>query len=450
MRASLDVFAKVPQELTEASIAGGACSLTALVVMAALMLVEVAVFLSRSELVTKIDVDVASGSQLRINFNLSFPHLHCDFAAIDLWDKIGRNQANVSRNIEKWQLDERGSRRMYQGRNRRDYDIHHDTHHPPLDVLHENGVHAENIDDWDGFSAAREYAFVDFFAPWCSFCQQLHTTWEALAEEVENRDIPVAIAQVDCVAHDDLCRKLDVQAFPTLRFYRHGEQVNQGEYRFDRTLNALLDFINRKLETEAVYDHYPEARAAHAANWNSDHPGCLVSGYLLVNRVPGNFHIQAHSRHHSLNTYRTNLSHTVNHLSFGAPVNEFQKRRLDRLDLKYHLTSPLDARDFHHADFHHAFHHYITVVPTKYHLGSSWRDRFATYQMIHSIHLMNYASWDPPEAIFAFDISPMAVVVEKQSRKWYDFVTGLLAVLGGVFAVARLGSGALSRFLGGS
>lgn len=84
-------------------------------------------------------------SNARINFNISFPHLHCDMASIDLWDKIGRNQADVTRNIEKWQLDEHGHRRMYQGRNRRDYDIMHDTHHPTLEDLHENGVHAEPI-----------------------------------------------------------------------------------------------------------------------------------------------------------------------------------------------------------------------------------------------------------------------------------------------------------------
>ena len=27
--------------------------------------------------------------------------------------------------------------------------------------------------------------------------------------------------------------------------------------------------------------------------WNQEHPGCMVSGYVLVNGVPGNFHIEA-------------------------------------------------------------------------------------------------------------------------------------------------------------
>ncbi|KAJ8610018.1 hypothetical protein CTAYLR_006645 [Chrysophaeum taylorii] len=442
----------VPGDLTEASLAGGACSVVALVLMGVMMFVEVVTFASRSPIVTKIDVDLHSGTQLRINFNLSFPHLHCDFASIDVWDKIGRNQLNLSRNIEKWQLDEDGTRRMYQGRNRRDYDIEHDLHHPPLHELHADGVHVETVgaSDWAHFSEENEFSFVNFYAPWCSFCQHLHSTWEALAEEIERRELPVAVASVDCVANGDFCHDMYVQAFPTLRFYHHGDQVNQGEYRFDRTVESLLEFVNKKLDSEAVYKQYPEARIAHKQNWNADHPGCLVSGYVMVNRVPGNFHIQAHSRHHSLNTFRTNLSHTVHHLSFGVPLNDWQKRRLDGLDIKYHLTNPIDSREYLHGDFHHAYHHYIHVVPTKYRIGTFWREKFHTYQMVHADHLAFYEYWEPPEARFAFDLSPMAVVVDRVQKKWYDFITGLLAILGGTFAVARLLNDAFSLVSRGS
>ncbi len=45
-----------------------------------------------------------------------------------------------------------------------------------------------------------------------------------------------------------------------------------------------------------------------------------VSGFVLVNRVPGNFHIEARSAHHEINAALANVSHVVNHLSFGAPV----------------------------------------------------------------------------------------------------------------------------------
>ena len=55
------------------------------------------------------------------------------------------------------------------------------------------------------------------------------------------------------------------------------------------------------------------------------------SGYLLVNRVPGNFHLEARSKHHNLNAAMTNLSHIVNHLSFGQPLNQIQKRKMKKV-----------------------------------------------------------------------------------------------------------------------
>ena len=446
----MDFYRKVPDELKEASRTGGCLSVTAVGLVALTLFVEIGAFLS-TEIRTRIDVDTFAGSQLRINFNLSFPHLHCAYASVDLWDKIGRNQANVTQNIEKWQLDESGVRRMYQGRNRRAFDIEHDLHHPPLEELHLNGVHVEALGeaDWEGHMERHEYVFVDFFAPWCLYCQQLHATWEALAEELERRDMGVSVATVDCVANERFCHDMKVQTFPTLRFYHHGDQVNEGEYRFDRTVNALTDFVARKIDSENIYKQYPEARVAHAANWNTDHPGCLVSGFLLVNRVPGNFHIMAHSRHHSLNTLRTNLSHTVHHLSFGVPLSDAQHAKLKQIDVKHAQTETLDGTDYFHADYHYAYQHFVHIVPTKYQLGLFWRDRFSAFQTMHSHHLLKYEEHIPPEARFSYDISPMAVVVDKVRRKWYDFITSLLAIIGGTFALFKLANDTAQRLLSG-
>lgn len=59
--------------------------------------------------------------------------------------------------------------------------------------------------------------FVEFFAPWCSFCKNLEPTWNKLAYGVNNR---WNIAKVDCTDGPDaieLCRKIGVKGFPTLK-----------------------------------------------------------------------------------------------------------------------------------------------------------------------------------------------------------------------------------------
>ena len=76
-----------------------------------------------------------------------------------------------------------------------------------------------------------------------------------------------------------------------------------------------------------------------------EHPGCMVSGYVLVNRVPGNFHIEARSLHHNLNAAMTNLSHVVNHLSFGTPLASSTERQLSKY-AQFQANYPLDGGRF--------------------------------------------------------------------------------------------------------
>ena len=64
--------------------------------------------------------------RLRINFNVTMLDLQCDYAAVDVIDVLGANSMNVTKNVEKWQLDAHGNRMIFQGRNREQKIIQHD------------------------------------------------------------------------------------------------------------------------------------------------------------------------------------------------------------------------------------------------------------------------------------------------------------------------------------
>ena len=392
-----------PQHFYEdASVRGAICTVVAFAAMITLAIIETGAYFS-SDFTTSIYMDDNPNSQLRINFNITMHDMSCDYASVDLWDSIGTNRQNVTQNIEKWQLDDNGVRRMYQGRNRDQHEVDHDTHlHPELHVLHENGVHAVELNKqtYDGHMQENEFAFVDFFAPWCIWCQRLEPTWEQFAEDVEGAGLPVSIAKVNCVAEGELCKAQRVMAFPTLRFFKHGQPVNAADYRSDRTTGALMEFVKRKLELESQYKQWPEARKAHATNWNPDHPGCMLVGFLLVNRVPGNFHIEARSKNHNLNAAAANLSHTVNHLSFGSDLTDKQKRTINKMHgvempVKF---APLDGDAYVVDKQHSAFHHYLKVVATHYKLGSHWSKKMMAYQVLSTNQILKYDEEEVPEA----------------------------------------------------
>ena len=101
--------------------------------------------------------------------------------------------------------------------------------------------------------------------------------------------------------------------------------------------------------------------------------------------------------------------------------------------------SPLDGQAFVVDKQHTAFHHYLKVVAGHYKLG-----RFKSSSARRSFHVlatnqvMPYEEDAIPEAKFMYDVSPMAVVVDRQGRAFYDYITSLLAILGGCFTVVNL------------
>ena len=436
-------------------------SLCAIGIMAILFLSETAAF-ARTQIATSITLDENTQPQLRLNFNITLLDLHCDYVSVDVWDALGTNRQNVTKNVEKWQLSSDGGTKLFSGRNREMREVRHDEHDQSLEEMTAGGAQAEDIteENWDDFMNRHPMAFVDMFAPWCVWCQRLAPTWEKFAQEVKAAEMPIGVGKVDCMAQANLCRKEKVMAFPTLRWYHEGEPISP-DYKLDRTVQALLGFARRKLEMDEKFkewdkkavesgesDEVREKKRELFQQNRPEHPACQVSGHLMVNRVPGNFHIEAKSKNHNLNSAMTNLTHIVHHLSFGDPIDEDArkyKRIMKQVPEEYRQFSPMDEQFYITSDFHQAYHHYIKVVSTHLNMGSSDTNAMMTYQFLEQSQIVYYDVNNVPEARFSYDLSPMSVVVEKQGRKWYDYLTSLCAIIGGTFTTLGLIDATLYR-----
>jgi len=143
-------------------------SLCALLVMGVLFLSETLAF-ARTRLATSITIDENTSPQIRLNFNITLLDLHCDYVSVDVWDALGTNRQNVTKNVDKWQLDETGARRVFSGRNREMRELVHEEHDMTLEEMHEEeGVHAVelNKNNFQEFLQEHDMAFIDMFAPW--------------------------------------------------------------------------------------------------------------------------------------------------------------------------------------------------------------------------------------------------------------------------------------------
>mmetsp|Transcript_19279 Transcript_19279/g.54665 ORF Transcript_19279/g.54665 Transcript_19279/m.54665 type:complete len:157 (+) Transcript_19279:3-473(+) len=130
----------------------------------------------------------------------------------------------------------------------------------------------------------------------------------------------------------------------------------------------------------------------------------------------------------------TNVSHLVKHFAFSDVVDgkRYAKgwKNFPKDVVEY--ISPIDSKDFVTTDFHQAWVHDMKVVSTVGNKGTTG------YQISHQKRLNTLREDDVPQAQFHYDIEPFSIVVTRSEKRWYDFLTSLLAMLGGSFVVMRL------------
>eukprot|EP01061_Rhynchopus_euleeides_P007679 TRINITY_DN16748_c0_g1_i1.p1 TRINITY_DN16748_c0_g1~~TRINITY_DN16748_c0_g1_i1.p1 ORF type:complete len:460 (+),score=189.89 TRINITY_DN16748_c0_g1_i1:149-1528(+) len=434
---SYDLYRRIPKDLTAATSQGGILSLGCMLTMCLLVVMEVWDYTS-PPIVRDVVMDDNTEPQIQVNFDLLTLEMPCEWVELDVKDRLGVSKVDVIPNVKKEVVD-RISQRQY---------LHKEQPKPkPAPSLGMSNQDMEAAMQEEGESPhldkasmekvlkEKKFVFVDFYAPWCKWCRLLAPVWEKFAKEIHDQHYHTAVRKVDCVAHPQICIDNRIRGFPTMRVFKSGQAL--ADYDGKRTAENMLEWVG-SITNENEQEHH--FRHIEIQKNNQGHLGCRLTGHIMVNRVPGNFHLQAKSSVHSMNPKETNLSHVVNQLSFGEPVPEGVLLSLPQ-SVKQFLA-PLNLKTFVTESPMITFDHYIKVVSTRYSLG--WQE-FTGYQMQYSNHQylfeQQHADDDEgkvPEARFSFDFAPTAVVVRYGGKRWYDFITNLCAIVGGVFTVMGL------------
>ncbi|CAN0243892.1 endoplasmic reticulum-Golgi intermediate compartment protein 3-like isoform X1 [Lampetra planeri] len=169
--------------------------------------------------------------------------------------------------------------------------------------------------------------------------------------------------------------------------------------------------------------------------------GCRVYGHLEVNKVAGNFHFapgksfqQAHIHVHALELHefnpfgmdKFNLTHHIAHLSFGRDYPG--------------IVNPLDGtKSVSHEDFM-MFQYFVKIVPTVYVKLNGEALRTNQFSVTKHEKVANGLAGDQglPGVFVSYELSPMMVRFTEKQRSFTHFLTGVCAIIGGVFTVAGL------------
>jgi hypothetical protein len=171
--------------------------------------------------------------------------------------------------------------------------------------------------------------------------------------------------------------------------------------------------------------------------------GCQLYGELYLSRASGHFHIAPHksvtinqqqqnSEQNKNNPLlhlfellsftfdQFNITHTVNSLRFGHHFPGIQ--------------SPLDGMYRKVEDTHGMYQYYVKIVPTIYRFVDGREVETNQYSVTEHIrHLAPGSGRGIPGVYFYYELSPMQVLFEERRMGVVSFITGVCAILGGLF-----------------
>uniref|UniRef100_T1JD18 Endoplasmic reticulum-Golgi intermediate compartment protein 3 n=1 Tax=Strigamia maritima TaxID=126957 RepID=T1JD18_STRMM len=137
-----------------------------------------------------------------------------------------------------------------------------------------------------------------------------------------------------------------------------------------------------------------------------ENESCQVFGYLDVNRF--------------------NLTHTIRHLSFGTKIPG--------------KNNPLDGTYSLSEEGAMMYQYYVKIVPTTYIRKDGYTlktNQFSVTRHVKNI-LTSVSDQGLPGVFIIYELSPLMVKYTEKTKSFTHFLTGVCAIIGGVFTVAGL------------
>jgi len=89
---------------------------------------------------------------------------------------------------------------------------------------------------------------VEFYAPWCGYCQSIAPTYEEVAKTFTNEP-NCMVTRLNGDEHPEFASTHHIQGFPTIKFFSQGHPENGEEYLGNPEGEDLVTFLNEKCGT---------------------------------------------------------------------------------------------------------------------------------------------------------------------------------------------------------
>lgn len=108
-------------------------------------------------------------------------------------------------------------------------------------IVEDRGISVLTNENFDEGLRNNEFLLVEFYAPWCGYCQAFAPEFVKTAELLKKSRSPAKLAKVDATEEIELAWDHDVEGYPTLVFFDSGEPTL---YEGDRTTKAIVKWLS--------------------------------------------------------------------------------------------------------------------------------------------------------------------------------------------------------------
>ncbi|XP_069511394.1 protein disulfide-isomerase [Ambystoma mexicanum] len=128
---------------------------------------------------------------------------------------------------------------------------------------------------------------VEFYAPWCGHCKALAPEYAKAAAALKAEDSEIRLAKVDATEESDLAQQFGVRGYPTIKFFKNGDDSSAKEYSAGREAADFVNWLKKRtgpaaltLEDEAAAEKFVSSQDVVMIGFIKDLESDLAKTFL--------------------------------------------------------------------------------------------------------------------------------------------------------------------------